>query len=239
MKVSPSCRPDGRDLLPPSDRRTLFLDLESSTIPSLSLKRPGVDQLLRPAVASNYEVVIFTAGTRLYASSVIDWLDPNREFISHRLYQDACTIDAEDQYLKNLTVTGRRLDRSVVIDDSPTVYGDHSQNVIPVSPFYGDPKDVVLLKILWFFEFEKQFKDLRLAPPKVSCLHAFVALMMFFPTIAHSFLSFLGSIVAGSSCSRTGSHSPPCLLSIGCFIDLLDASSTFPSKTSKKEELPT
>ncbi|KAJ4793228.1 CTD small phosphatase-like protein [Rhynchospora pubera] len=179
-------------MVTPSDRKTLFLDLDHTLIVSVQkpstenfssgdqmtftslgitnyiLKRPGVDQLLRSAVASNYEIVIFTAETRLYASSVIDWLDPNREFILHRLYRDACTIDAEGQYLKDLTVTGRRIDRSVVTDDSPTVYGDHSQNVIPVSPFYGDPKDVELLKILWFFEFEKQFEDLRLAVKNLS-----------------------------------------------------------------------
>ncbi|KAJ3699654.1 hypothetical protein LUZ61_003359 [Rhynchospora tenuis] len=176
-----------RRLLPLSDRKTLFLDLDHTLIVSLEepptekfasgdqimlrfmeetlyvLKRPGVEQLLRSAVASNYEIVIFTAGTRLYASPVIDWLDPNREFISHRLYRDACTFSIDGKCLKDLSVTGRRLDRSVVIDDSPTVYGKHRQNVIPVSPFHGDPGDVELLKILWFFEFEKQFKDLRLA----------------------------------------------------------------------------
>ncbi|KAJ4764340.1 CTD small phosphatase-like protein [Rhynchospora pubera] len=176
-----------RCLLPLSDQKTLFLDLDHTLIVSLEepptekfaagdqimlrfmeetlyvIKRPGVEQLLRSAIASNYEIVIFTAGTKLYASPVIDWLDPNREFISHRLYRDACTITIDGKCLKDLSVTGRRLDRSVVIDDSPTVYGKHRENVIPVSPFHGDPGDVELLNILWFFEFEKQFKDLRLA----------------------------------------------------------------------------
>ncbi|KAJ4764339.1 CTD phosphatase-like protein [Rhynchospora pubera] len=95
---------------------------------------------------------------------MIDWLDPNREFISHRLYRDTCTRSSGGHHHKDLTVTGRRLDRSVVIDDHPELYGKHRQNAIHVSSLHGDPRDVeTLLKVQSFFELERSFKDMRCA----------------------------------------------------------------------------
>lgn len=48
--------------------------------------RPHAVELLR-ALAKNFEVIVFTASHSCYANVVLDYLDPNNEFIHHRLYR--------------------------------------------------------------------------------------------------------------------------------------------------------
>ncbi|KAF4359552.1 hypothetical protein F8388_003555 [Cannabis sativa] len=63
----------------------------SKTLNFYVLKRPGVDELLEYLRENNdkFEVVVFTAGLREYASLVLDKLDGNR-VMSHRLYRNSC-----------------------------------------------------------------------------------------------------------------------------------------------------
>ncbi|KAJ3682948.1 hypothetical protein LUZ60_013175 [Juncus effusus] len=173
--------------LPPTSKKTLVIDLDQTLIYSFSrplpsnrysftemlmldfgtgqkyhvIRRPGVEQLFRSAVASGYEIVIFTASSKNYACPILDWLDPTGEFISHRLYRDACSKDINRTYFKDLGTTGRLLDRSVIIEDDPGMFWRHYDNMICVTPFKGDLKDVELHSLLCFFVFERMFQDLR------------------------------------------------------------------------------
>ncbi len=38
-------------------------------------------------LAQYYEMAVFTAAEQSYADKIIDYLDPNKEFFSHRLYR--------------------------------------------------------------------------------------------------------------------------------------------------------
>jgi CTD small phosphatase-like protein 2 len=41
-------------------------------------------------MAGIYEVVIFTASHSCYANVVVDYLDPKKEWVTHRLYRETC-----------------------------------------------------------------------------------------------------------------------------------------------------
>ena len=48
--------------------------------------RPGATEILK-YLASKFEIIVFTASHPCYANVVIDYLDPNREYVQHRLYR--------------------------------------------------------------------------------------------------------------------------------------------------------
>ena len=69
-------------------------------------------------MARLYEVVIFTAGTKDYADWALEHL-PNRtarKYIDHRLYRDH-TISCMEVYIKDLSLLGRELDRTIIVDN--------------------------------------------------------------------------------------------------------------------------
>ncbi|KAL9452317.1 hypothetical protein AB3S75_008162 [Citrus x aurantiifolia] len=172
-------------LLPPlisPDKKTIFLDLDETLIHSKPdpppgrfdfvvrpridgevlnfyvLKRPGVDAFL-DAISKNYEVVVFTAGLKEYASLVLNRLDRNG-VISHRLYRDSCK-QIDGKFVKDLSEMGRNLKQVVIVDDNPNAYIFQPENAIPVKPFTGDSSDIELWKLVNFFEACDCFVDMR------------------------------------------------------------------------------
>ncbi|KAI6703558.1 hypothetical protein NL676_012694 [Syzygium grande] len=164
-------------------KKTVFLDLDETLVHSQTdpppekfdfvvqptingerlnfyvLKRPGVDDFLR-VMSAKFELVIFTAGLKEYASLVLDRLDQKRSLISHRLYRDSCE-EVDGKFVKNLSKMGRDLKRAVLVDDNPNVYMFQPENAIPVSPFVNDLSDVELGKLAKFFEGTDGFDDMR------------------------------------------------------------------------------
>ncbi|KAL6206753.1 PREDICTED: carboxy-terminal domain RNA polymerase II polypeptide A small phosphatase 1-like [Fragaria vesca subsp. vesca] len=121
------------------------------------LKRPGVDEMLEK-LGEKYEVVVFTAGLREYASLVLDRLDRKR-VISHRLFRDSCK-EVDGKFVKDLSGLGRDLRRVVIVDDNPNSYSLQPENGVPVRPFLDDMADRELGKLVEFFEGE-QCEDMR------------------------------------------------------------------------------
>jgi len=96
--------------LKPGIKRTLILDIDETMIhcledesqrPDVIIKipiendefadaginiRPHLYDCLRQA-NENYQVVTFTASDQQYADAILDFLDPHRELIAHRLYR--------------------------------------------------------------------------------------------------------------------------------------------------------
>ncbi|XP_024199842.1 CTD small phosphatase-like protein, partial [Rosa chinensis] len=166
-----------RPPLPPltsQEKRTVFLDLDETlvhteaTVPQrfnfvvrpiirgtkmtfYVIKRPGVDQFLQ-RLAEKYEVVVFTAGMREYATLVVDRLD-RQGVISHSLYRDSCK-EMNGRLVKDLSGLGRDLRRVVIVDDNPNSYFLQPENGVPVRPFVNDMGDGELGRLLVFFEGE-------------------------------------------------------------------------------------
>ncbi|KAL2931014.1 Uncharacterized protein RDABS01_036424 [Bienertia sinuspersici] len=171
--------------LPPlenPEKKTIFLDLDETLIHSSSdplskhfdfvvrptidgetmtfyvLKRPGVDKFLE-YLCGKFEIVVFTAGLREYASLVLDELDKNK-VINHRLYRDSCR-ELDGKYVKDLAQMGRDLWKVVIVDDNPNSYAFQPQNAIPIKPFIEDLQDNELSKLIQFFEASEGVEDIR------------------------------------------------------------------------------
>lgn len=82
-------------------------------------QRPHLYRFLE-RVGELFHVVIFTASHNIYASQLLDILDPEGKFISHRFYRDSCIL-LDGIYTKDLTVLGLDLAKVAIIDNCPQV----------------------------------------------------------------------------------------------------------------------
>ncbi|CAE6217286.1 unnamed protein product [Arabidopsis arenosa] len=126
------------------------------------IKRPGVDEFLKK-IGEKYQIVVFTAGLREYASLVLDKLDPERRVISRSFYRDACS-EIDGRLVKDLGFVMRDLRRVVIVDDNPNSYALQPENAFPIKPFSDDLGDVELKKVGEFFDGDcVKFEDMRVA----------------------------------------------------------------------------
>lgn len=93
-----------------------------------------------------FEIVVFTAGLKPFASAVLDRLDPDGEVFNYRLFRDSCYVK-DGKFVKNLDVLGRELTRTVIIDDSPEAFAFQRDNGIVIKRWFGDPHDDQLPKL--------------------------------------------------------------------------------------------
>lgn len=120
------------------------------------LKRPHVDEFLQ-RVGQLYECVLFTASLAKYADPVADLLDKWGVFRC-RLFRESCVFH-RGNYIKDLSRLGRKLERIVIVDNSPASYIFHQDNAIPVSSWFDDMSDTELLDVLPLLDRISQEED--------------------------------------------------------------------------------
>jgi RNA polymerase II subunit A small phosphatase-like protein len=123
------------------------IELEGVTHKVYVQKRPGVDEFLE-AVATKFEVVIFTASLDMYANPVIDHLDTKR-VCSKRLFRESC-VQHYGTYVKDLSLLGRDLKQTLIIDNSPYSYMFQPDNAIPITSWFNDKADRELYELVPF-----------------------------------------------------------------------------------------
>jgi len=177
-KPEPDPQPDNKNQkflmspLPPEmkGRKTLVLDLDETLVHSsfrpvpgpdfiISIeldgvthrvyvqKRPGVDHFLEE-MGSKFEVVVFTASLDKYANPVLDILDP-KGHVKVRLFREAC-VQHYGNYVKDLSLLGRRIEDTLIIDNSPFSYMFQPDNAIPITSWFNDKTDRELYDLVPF-----------------------------------------------------------------------------------------
>jgi len=150
-------------------------------------KRPHLDFFLRK-ITERYETYIFTAAMEVYASPVLDTLDPEGEMFQHRFYREHCTFDEPlGVYVKDLyhafnqpilgsngkkdgtpngiipasvkkSFNGKR---TVLVDNNPYSFLANPSNGILVSNFYDDAKDDTLHSVINLLRELESVEDVR------------------------------------------------------------------------------
>lgn len=91
-------------------------------------------------------MIIYTASDQSYADSVINHIDPTKEFFKYRLYRHNCvklTTENGTIYVKDLRIIKNiELHNMVIIDNSVLSFAFHLDNGIPILPFYNNKEDV-------------------------------------------------------------------------------------------------
>jgi len=81
-----------------------------------------------------------------YANPVVDILDASH-VVDARLFREHC-VEHCGNFVKDLSVLGRDLRRTVIIDNAPSSYIFHPQNALPCSSWFDDPNDRELLDFI-------------------------------------------------------------------------------------------
>lgn len=147
-------------------------------------KRPNLDVFLKE-ITSRYETYIFTAAMEVYASPVLDVLDPHGEMFRGRFYRDTCVYSPDlGVYAKDLCHVLRKRQvlinseddeeycdendclecderRVVLVDNNPLSFLPNPSNGILVSSFYDDPKDDTLEAVMELLYELEDSEDVR------------------------------------------------------------------------------
>ncbi|EFX00840.1 general stress response phosphoprotein phosphatase psr1 [Grosmannia clavigera kw1407] len=124
---------------------TIPVEIEGSYHNIYVIKRPGVDQFMK-RVGELYEVVVFTASVSKYGNPLLDQLDIHK-VVHHRLFRESC-FNHQGNYVKDLSMVGRDLKDTIIIDNSPTSYIFHPQHAVPISSWFSDAHDNELLDLI-------------------------------------------------------------------------------------------
>ena len=89
------------------------------------VKRPGVLEFLYE-MEKHFRLVIFTAGTRSYATPILDWLDPSGALFAAHYHQDDCTVhrsrDGTESLVKDLRKLGVSVNQVLLLNNRSMSY---------------------------------------------------------------------------------------------------------------------
>lgn len=113
-------------------------------------------------ISQHFEVIIFTASHACYANVVLDYLDPQNQYIHHRLFRENCVVTDEGIYIKDLRILGNRnLQDIVLVDNAAYSFGYQIDNGIPIIPYYDNKEDLELKHLIPYLKSLAPVRDVR------------------------------------------------------------------------------
>jgi TFIIF-interacting CTD phosphatase-like protein len=129
----------------------LVLDLDETLIHNLNLPfgdyffvRPGLFELFEK-IHDIFEIVIFTAGQKNYAYSIIDVID-NNDYIDHILYKKHLIYENGNP-IKKLDMIGRDTNKIIFVDNLESNAKYNKKNLYLISSWYDNIYDKELYKL--------------------------------------------------------------------------------------------
>ena len=109
--------------------------------------RNGLNIFLKE-LSKDFIIGIFTASYKNYADAIINYIDPNKNYIKFRLYRDNC-IQINNISIKDLRILkGIDLKNVILVDNSMYSFANQLNNGILINSFYCDKNDVDLFSVM-------------------------------------------------------------------------------------------
>ena len=122
--------------------------------------RPYAREVLS-AASKDFEVIIFTASHQCYADKVIDYLDPEKQWVHHRLYRNHC-IPIDGIYVKDLRILAdRNIKDIIIVDNAAYSFAFQITSGIPIVSWYVDMADRELQKLVEYLKVLARVEDIR------------------------------------------------------------------------------
>ena len=117
---------------------SIILDLDETLIYARDgplYARPGVDELF-DYIGRDTEAIAWTAGLRAYAQAVLANIDKNNA-IKHCIYRHSKWFTGQAGYQKDLSLLGRSLDKTLIIENTPDCIRSNRENGVLVQDYEG------------------------------------------------------------------------------------------------------
>ena len=101
--------------------------------------RPGTLSFL-DSVGKFYELIIFSTESQDFVDLITDAIEEDEIYFDHRLYRQH-TLIRNNNFIKDLTMVGRPLDKTIIVDNMPKNFALQKENEILIKSFYGEDKD--------------------------------------------------------------------------------------------------
>ena len=101
-----------------------------------------------------YEIIVFTAGVQDYADNILNYIDPEKQYIKKRLYRTDCIQTSDGVYVKDLDIfIDRDKENIIIVDNSILSFAFDLDNGVPIQSFFGtEEDDKELLFLMSFLE---------------------------------------------------------------------------------------
>ncbi len=105
--------------------------------------RPFLFEMLND-LSKNFELILFTAGFKLYADTIVKEIQRERTYFDHVISRESCTPHPSGKnQLKDLLLLldNRSIKELLIVDNKATSFAIHFTNGIPIPDYEGDKSD--------------------------------------------------------------------------------------------------
>ena len=101
--------------------------------------RPCTSSFL-DSVGKFFELIIFSTESQDFVDLITDAIEEDKIYFDHRLYRHH-SLNRNNNIIKDLTMVGRPLDKTIIVDNMPKNFALQKENEILIKSFYGEDKD--------------------------------------------------------------------------------------------------